>query len=157
MLPSNLADELRTRAESALPALRRAGAFAAPLARHPHFGAYASLAAIMLGGAMMLANMAREHRAVPAVAARIVAPVAAPLAAKSEAAKATPVKAAAAKPQPDPIAAIASPSPALANLAEKMTQRIDTTPTASIPQKEPAKPKRATRHAHKRKHAESER
>ena len=154
MLPSTLADELRSRAQTALPALRRAGALAAPVARHRHFGAYASLAAIVLGAAMMMANMAREHRAVPAVAARVVAPVAV----KAAAVKAAPIKAAAAKPRLDPIAAIASPSPALPKLAEKIMQRIDTTPTASIAKEEPAKPKRAPpRHAHKRKHAQSER
>lgn len=132
------------RAEAALPALRRAGALAAPVARHPHFGAYASLAAIVLGAIMMMANMERERHAVPAVAARLAAPL--------------PVKAAAvAKPKPDPIAAIASPSPALEKPAEKITQRIDTTPIASIPKRDPEKPKRLRRHVHRRKHSESER
>jgi hypothetical protein len=148
-----LADELRSRAQTALPALRRAGALAAPVTRHPHFGAYASLAAIGLGALLMAANIAHEHRAAPAVAARLAAPAAIPAAV----AKASPIRAEAAKPPPDPIAAIATASPALPKAAEKITQRIDTTPTASIAEKEPAKPKRARHHAHRRKHAESER
>ena len=85
--------------------------------------------------------MGRDHHAVPVAAARIVAPATAPARTKS-----------------DPIATIAAPSPALApsavaKLAEKITQRIDMTPTAAIPA--PAAPKRRHR-AHKRKPAQSE-
>ncbi len=142
MLPLTLADELRMRAVAALPALRRAGAVAAPVARHPHFGGYALLAAIGLGGALMTANMAREHRAAaaaPIAAARLVAP--APVMA------AVPAHAL----QPDPIAAIAAPSPALPKTTEKLAQRIDTTPTASIAKPAPETPKRRRRHPHKHK------
>jgi hypothetical protein len=143
VLPFTVADEFRTRAISALPALRRAGAIAAPVARHPHFGAYASLAAILLGGALMMANIARQHHAaaVPEAAAHLVAPA--------------PVRAAlVAAPKPDPIAAIATPSPALPKATEKFAQRIDTTPTASIAKAEPVKPERRHRRRHKRRHAE---
>jgi hypothetical protein len=138
LLPSNLADETRTRARAAISALLKAGAQAA---RHPRFGAYASLAAIVLGGAMMMANMAREDRGVPAAAAELAAPL--------------PVKAApVGNPKPDPIATIAAPSPVLPKPAEKFTERVDTTPTASIPTKEPVKPK-PRHHARKRKPADS--
>ncbi|HXT07499.1 MAG TPA: hypothetical protein VN715_11240 [Roseiarcus sp.] len=139
MLPLTLADTLTTRARAALPALRRASALAAPVTRHPQFGAFALLAAVALGGAMMMANMALQHHVAPMAAARLVAPL--------------PVRAAlSAPPKLDPIAVIAAPSPALPKVAEKMTQRIDTTPTASIAKEEPVQPKRRLRHTHKHKH-----
>ena len=150
MLPLTLADTLTTRARAALPALRRASALAAPVTRHPQFDAFALLTAVAFGGAMMMANMALQHHVAPMAAARLVAPL--------------PVKAAhAAMPKLDPIAVIAAPSPALPKVVEKMTQRIDTTPTASIAREEPVKPTRRHRrtnkheHRHKHRHAEHKR
>ena len=148
-----LADELRTRAVAALPALRRAGAVAAPVARHPHFGAYASLAAIVLGGALMMANMARQRHAAAAV------PVAAARVAPAPPVKVAVTPARAAK--PDPIAALATPSPTLPKATEKFAQRIDTTPTASIAKREiakrePEKPKSRRRRIHRRRHKHEE-
>ncbi len=142
MLPIHLALEFRTRAQGAILSLRRAALMAAPRAHDPRFGAYASLGAIALGGALMMANISRESCAVPLAAARLVAPA--------------PIKAVRAAPKPDPIAAAAALSPPLLRAAEKWTARVDTTPTASIPEKPQVKPKRK-RHAKNARELDSER
>ena len=146
MLPINLPQHLRTGAQGAMLALTRVRAIAAPRANDPRFGAYASLVAIALGAAMMVANMARESCAVPVAAAELVAPRLAKVA------HAAPKS----DPKPEPKAVAASSSPTLLRAAEKMTLRIDTTPTASIPEKPPVKPKHKP-HVKKAKKLDSER
>jgi hypothetical protein len=83
------------------------------------------LGAIALGGALMVANIAHEHRSVPVVAAHP------PTATE-------PIQAVALDPpKPAPTADTAQTSPA----AEKSTARIDTSPIGAIPDTTKIKPK----------------
>jgi hypothetical protein len=116
-----------------IDAFRRRWQAAIPLslglvARRAHAGAYLPLGAIALGGALMVANIAHDRRAIPVVA---VPPAATP----------APIQAVALDP----------PSPAVRPLAaQKATLRIDTSPLAAIPEPVKPKPKRK-RHPRKAK------
>ncbi len=122
MFSFDLAQEFKKRARAAIlfPRSAAAAATAAPVAHSTKFGAYASLAAIVLGGALMMANVAREHRAAAAVAAATPAPPA------IEAVALAPPKAD--PPKVAPVAATPAPAPA----PEKSTARIDTMPIGAI-------------------------
>jgi hypothetical protein len=123
-----LTDAFRRRAQAAIPLPRGLVAYAAPRLRGAHAGAFLPLGAIALGGALMIANIAHDRRAIPVVA---VPP----------AATATPIQAVALDP----------PKPAAPPLApQKATLRIDTSPLAAIPEPAKQKPKRK-RHSRKAK------
>jgi hypothetical protein len=123
-----LTDAFRRRAQAAIPFARDLVASAAPRLRGARAGAFPPLGAIALGGALMIANIAHDRRAIPVVA---VPPAAA----------AAPIQAVALDP-PKP----AAPAP----VAQKATLRIDTTPLAAIPEPAKQKPKHK-RHARKAK------
>jgi hypothetical protein len=138
MFPSTLVDEFRARTQVAILRLRHAlpGAPALRIsAEDPRLGAYAFLGAIGLGALMMMGARSHDHRAATVAAAEIVVPAQVKAAAK------------AASPAPDALAAMAAPSPALAQATEKLTARVDTTPTASIPDA----PTPRLKHKHHRK------
>jgi len=122
LLRSILARDFIRRARVAFP--RDIVTFGASAAAHPRFGAFAALGAIALGAVLMIANGARDH-----AAARLAA--AAPPLDRVAVARTTP------KSEPTPIAAAAPLPPA----TEKMRNRVDVTPIASIPKPQPATPR----------------
>ncbi len=129
MTSFNLAQEFKKRAKAAILFPRPGVAAAAPGARSSTLGAYATLAAVVLGGALMMANVAREHRA---DAVGVAAP---PPPAAIQAVALAPPKADPPKVEPAPAA------PAPAATPEKSTARIDTTPVGAISDAPKPKPK----------------
>ena len=120
MFTFHLAREFKARAQAALPFPRDVIAIAA----HPvSSGAFAALGAIMLGGALMFANIAHERRSLPVAAAL-------PAASAIQAVSLVPSK-------PDPIAVAVK----LPQAPQKSTARIDTSPVAAIPEPARIKPK----------------
>jgi len=104
------------------------------------FGAYAALGAIGLGGAMLMANIARNRCDVPVATSQVAAPAMASGEPRTaDAAKAAGV----AKADPAPVADAPAPPPAVAT--EKSTDRVDNSPTGSIAEDAPAKPKHKAR------------
>jgi hypothetical protein len=131
-----LAQEFKQRAQAAIPFPRGAVMAAAPNlpGAHPRLGAYVSLGAIALGGALMIANIAHERRT---IAVAVAPPAKIKAAPEIKAVALEPPKIVAAK--PDPIAVAMTPAP------EKMTARIDTMPVAAIRETPQIKPTRRHR------------
>ena len=145
MFSFSLAQDFKQRAQTALPFPR--GLIAAIAARRvslrmPPLGTFVSLGAVALGAALMFANFVHERRAAAAAVAAVFPPPAPAVVPPVVAAAPAPVVAS----TPDPIAAVAA-APAPTPVAEKMVQRVDTTPLGAIA--EPSKPKKHKHHAKK--------